>query len=165
MIDRFKLSDAEELYGFMNLPEIREFIPDRFENKNDLVNVLDWLIGNYSLEKDKVVRISLAIREKGSGDFIGWVTYGPLPYDEELKEIGFAIDPVYWNLGYATLAGEKFLEWVRNNVTEEAVYAEVDERNVKSQRVLEKLGFSKVKEDRIHRDKTEKNIWIYRWDG
>ncbi len=163
IIGELKLADADDLFAFMNLPEIMEFIPDRFEDKEELQEVLDWLIGNYRKAKSEIVRLTMAIRKKDGGDFVGWVSCGPLPYDEELKEIAYAIDPKYWNLGYATSATKRFLEWLRDNITTEDIYAEIDEKNVKSGRVLEKLKFVKIKEDKVHRDGFDKKVWIYRW--
>jgi len=164
VIDKFTPSDAEALYAFMNLPEIKEFIPDRLSDLDEAREILDWLIGNYDKESSETVRITLPIRHR-DGDLVGWVSYGPLPYDETLKELAYAIAPKYWNRGYATLAGRAFLDWLRANITSETIFGEVDAANWKSIKVVEKLNFAKIKQDEVRRDDSAKTVCIYKWNG
>ena len=63
------------------------------------------------------------------------------------------------------MVGKQFLEWIRDNITNEEIYAEIESRNVKSRRVVEKLEFSKIDEAKVCRDGTDKTIGIYKWDG
>jgi len=162
IINELKLEDLDYLYSFLNLKEIKEFLPDRYETKEELKHTLEWLINNYSKNKNEIIRISLGIRLKGQNKLIGWITYGPLPYDEKLKEIAYAIDPAYWNRGYATRAGKALLEWLSKNITDDDIFAEINPKNHSSRRVLEKLGMAKIKEDTWKKGKIVEDLWIYK---
>ncbi len=162
VISELTLDDLDHLYDFSNMKEIKKFLPDRYETKEELRRTLEWLIGNYSKSIHEIIRISLGIRLKKGNKFIGWVTYGPLPYEEKLKEIAYAIHPAYWNRGYATKAGKAFLKWLSENITNADIFAEVNPQNVGSIHVLEKLGMVKVKEDTRKKGVITENVWIYK---
>jgi len=164
IICELTLDDLDYLYGFSNLKEIKEFLPDRYDTKEELERTLEWLIGNYGKSRNEIIRISLGIRLKNGNELIGWITYGPLPYDEKLKEIAYAIHPAYWNKGYATIAGKAFLKWLSVNITDDEIFAEVNPKNRSSIRVLEKLGMVKIKEDTRKKGTTTQNVWIYKLD-
>ena len=162
IISELTLDDLDFLYDFLDMNEIKEFLPDRYETKEELERTLEWLIGNYGKSGNEIIRISLGIRLRKGDKLVGWVTYGPLPYDEKLKEIAYAIHPAYTNRGYATSAATVFINWLSANITDGDIYAEVNAQNHKSVRVLEKLGMVKIKEDiRTKGAKTE-NVWIYK---
>ncbi|MDH4211690.1 MAG: GNAT family N-acetyltransferase [candidate division WOR-3 bacterium] len=162
VISELTLDDLDYLYDFSNLKEIQEFLPDRYETREELRRTLEWLIGNYNKSVNEIIRISLGIRLKTENQLIGWVTYGPLPYDEKLKEIAYAIHPAYWNKGYATEAGRAFLKWLSENITDDDVFAEVNPQNRSSIRVLEKLGMVKIKEDTRKKGGITEGPWIYK---
>jgi len=161
-IDKFTLEDVDDLFALMNQPAIMRFIPDRYRTKRELRKTLKWLISNYSMKPNEITRLSLGIRLKETNELIGWVTYGPLPYDECLKEVAYAIDPAYWNQGFATAAGKAFLQWLLKNVADCDIYAQVNPENHQSIRVLEKLGMAKVKADRLIKDRKPGEVWLYR---
>ncbi|UCD06665.1 MAG: GNAT family N-acetyltransferase [candidate division WOR-3 bacterium] len=162
VISELTLDDLDYLYGFSNLKEIKEFLPDRYETKEELKRTLEWLIGNYSKSSNEIIRISLGIRLKAGNIMIGWITYGPLPYDEKLNEIAYAIHPAYWNKGYATMAGKAFLKWLSENTTNDEIFAEVNPQNHSSIRVLEKLGMVKIKEDIRKKAGITEKVLIYK---
>jgi ribosomal-protein-alanine N-acetyltransferase len=162
LINELTLDDLDYLYDLSNSKEIKEFLPDRYDTKDELKRTLEWLIGNYSKSKNEIIRISLGIRLKKENKLIGWITYGPLPYDEKLKEIAYAIHPAYWNKSYATTVGKSFLKWLYENITDDDIFAEVNPRNRSSIRVLEKLGMVKIKEDTRKKGAITENVWIYK---
>ncbi len=161
-IDKFSLDDVHDLFALMNQPAIMRFIPDRYRTKRELQKTLKWLISNYGMNPSEITRLSFGIRLKETNELIGWVTYGPLPYDERLKEIAYAIDPAYWNQGFATAAGKAFLQWLLKNVTDCNIYAQVNPENHRSIRVLAKLGMAKVKADGLLKDRKPGDVWLYR---
>lgn len=161
-IDQLKRDDVDDLFELMNAAVIREFIPDRYRTKKELQQILEWLLSNYSMKKNEIIRLSLGIRLKETKKLIGWITYGPLPYDERLKEIAYAIDPAYWNHGFTTAAGKAFLQWLFENVGTCDMYAQVNPRNHRSIRVLEKLRMVKIKEDVLKKDRKTEDVWIYK---
>ena len=162
VISKLTLDDLDYLYDFLNLKEIKEFIPDRYETKEELRRTLEWLIGNYGKSTNEIIRISLGIRLKEGKKLIGWVTYGPLPYDVKLKEIAYAIHPTYWNKGYATMAGKAFIKWLTENIADEDLFAQVNPKNYRSTHVLEKLGMVQVKKGMKKKGSITEELWIYK---
>ncbi|MFH2036331.1 MAG: hypothetical protein ABIJ45_08010 [Candidatus Zixiibacteriota bacterium] len=47
----------------MKSPEITRFISDRFEDKDELLDVLEWLIKNYDNDINNIIRLSFAIKQ------------------------------------------------------------------------------------------------------
>lgn len=161
-IDKFTPDDVDDLFVLMSHAAIMQFIPDRYRTKEELQQTLKWLISNYSMAPKKITRLSFGIRLKETKELIGWITYGPLPYDESLKEIAYASDPAYWNHGFATAAGKALLQWLSKNITDCDIYAQVNPENHRSIRVLEKLGMVKVKADALIKDRKPKEVWLYK---
>ena len=60
--------------------------------------------------------------------------------------VGYIINPIYWNQGFATEAMVGLISFARNELSLKHLSATCDERNIASRRVLEKCGF---KLDRI----------------
>ena len=114
----------------------------------ELRDVIAWLVGNYDLPTDQVIRITLGIHLAAEpAEPIGFVSYGPLPEDEEKREIAYAIHPEHWGNGHATEAAAVFLQWVRASFGPGPIYASVDPGNTGSLAVLGKIGFSPVPQE------------------
>jgi RimJ/RimL family protein N-acetyltransferase len=80
-----------------------------------------------------------AIEEKESGRFIGRA--GPwMPEGWPELEVGWAIDSARWGLGYATEAARAAVGWVHRELGAHSVVHFIEEANMRSIRVAEKLG-------------------------
>ena len=81
-----------------------------------------------------------AIRLKETGRLIGIVNF----FDEKdgACEIGYGIGSGYWNLGYATEAVHRFLEYLFREKGLKTVYASFFTGNDASRRVMEKCGMT-----------------------
>lgn len=160
-----QIGDTQYWFAFMQLPSIMEFLPDRFETLQDMREVLAWLIGNYDMNTDLVIRITLAIHPKGDNPGpIGLVSFGPLPEDNSRREIAFAVHPDWCGQGIATEAASALVAWIRVHVTGDSLFASVDGNNGASLRVLEKLQFERIAEhDEIYAASGTKNL-IFRLD-
>ena len=145
VLSEMRLEDAEHWYHFMNNPLICRFLSDRIESVSEMAGVLNWLVGNYSLKPECATRITLGIGLKpDTSRQIGWVTYGPLPEDEHLREIGYALEPCCWGKGIATEAARAFAQWIFHTFSTLTLVATVDTDNVASIRVLEKIGMQRL---------------------
>jgi [ribosomal protein S5]-alanine N-acetyltransferase len=88
----------------------------------------------------------MAVDELASGRFIGVCWLGPLGarWDAELGaghiELGYRYDRRYWGRGYATEAGEAMLRRGFEEMELPEIVAIVNEENIASDRVLNKLG-------------------------
>ncbi len=85
-----------------------------------------------------------ALIDKESHAFIGQC--GLLTQEVEGKteiEIGYHILPAYWGNGYATEASMAFRDFAFNNDVSPSLISVIDVRNLRSQRVAEKIGMQK----------------------
>lgn len=71
---------------------------------------------------------------------IGGACFKGTPNDNSEVEIGYKIEKNYQNLGYATEAINKLVEWAFEQPGVKNVIAETDNKNYASQRVLQKIG-------------------------
>lgn len=65
--------------------------------------------------------------------------------EEKITEIGFRLHQKYWGLGYATEAAKATLLYGFKTKKLPIIYAHTAIPNIRSQKVLKKLGFTKVK--------------------
>lgn len=144
-IQELIMEDSKSFFDLMNQPEVQEFIPDRFESIEELEECINWLISNYSEDKENIIRLTFSIKSKVNSKLIGWVSYGPLPSNEDLKEVAYVIHPQYWGNGYATSSLKVFINWLKCELKVNTLYAEVDCLNIRSINVLEKNGFLMLK--------------------
>ena len=86
---------------------------------------------------------------KESDRIIGSIDYKYVPKDGT-TEVGYGLNPAYWGNGYMTEALTAFLEFGKG-LGIKRVLADTEKSNIASQRVLQKCGFTFLKE--------EKNLW------
>jgi [ribosomal protein S5]-alanine N-acetyltransferase len=136
LLRRFRESDVEDALGYRDDPEFARFLPhvpqpftradaERFVATNmtepwdtlpTFAVVLErHVIGTVNLEIDPVTRVAM---------------------------IGYAIARAHWGRGLATEAARAVLEWgfAEHDLVE--MWASTDVANVRSRRVLEKLGMT-----------------------
>jgi RimJ/RimL family protein N-acetyltransferase len=83
-----------------------------------------------------------AAEERETGRFVGRIglQYHRLwPHD---PEVGWALDPAFWGLGYATEGGAAALEHAFDTLGFERVVSIVLPANVRSVRVMQRLGLA-----------------------
>ncbi len=142
-----RVQDAAYWFAFMNDPVIMRFLHERIVSLQEMNGIVSWLVDNYSRNTADIVRITLGIyRRSDELHPIGWVTCGPLPEDSSEKELGYALEPGQWGQGLAAEASREFLEWLKNSIGIQKIYATVDVRNSASIRVLEKLAMKECVE-------------------
>lgn len=83
------------------------------------------------------------IIELKNGKYIGDLCFKGLN-DDGSVEIGYGIIDDYQGKGYATEAVEAVVEWALKQSGVQQVEAETEQENKKSQRVLEKCGFTSL---------------------
>ena len=96
------------------------------------------VIASYILAKD-VFAIEL-IEEKKMIGTISIYNYGVRKYNK-VKQLGFSLNPNYWNKGYMTEAVKMVIDYLFNNTDCEILEVGHHSDNYKSKRVIEKCGF------------------------
>jgi [ribosomal protein S5]-alanine N-acetyltransferase len=150
----YKMEDADAIYEITSQPEVYEFLPD-FKTTRE--QRLDW-VTNYEIPLNKKfleavpnieeqTYLRLGIIEKETDRFIGFCMTGikeELP--EPNREIAYAISKDYRNRGYTTKAVKAFINYLFEETNVELLNAVALIRNVRSNRVIEKSGFTLVGE-------------------
>ena len=80
------------------------------------------------------------IYQNDSGDWVGDLCFKGLPENGH-PEIGYGIEPEFWNQGYTTEAVRAACQWAFQQPGVSAVEAETAPDNAASQAVLRKVGF------------------------
>lgn len=82
----------------------------------------------------------------GSSTSTRWITMilpmEALPY---YYDLGYRFTQKYWGKGYATEASAALMDYAFNKLKIPCVYALIEADNLKSRRVLEKIGFHEDK--------------------
>ena len=71
--------------------------------------------------------------------------------------IGYTLDDQYWNQGYGVEVVQGLLEWLTNQQFQ-VVFAHVYPENIRSRKLLEKLGFTQINTSKLYGDITYKKV-------
>ncbi|WP_088322159.1 GNAT family N-acetyltransferase [Ureibacillus manganicus] len=174
LLREFQVEDVDAIYEITNQPEVYEFLPDWKSTREQRFN---W-VTNYeipsnksfleavpNIEEQRYLRLGIVLKE--TGEFIGFCTTG---IKEELpapnREIAFGISKYHTNKGYTSLAVKGLIQFLFANTNVECLNAVALERNVGSNRVIQKNGFEFV--GQIEIDKELHNHYVLQkseWQG
>lgn len=145
VLRKFTLSDIEKTFLYSNEATRKQGIPNEvYATRKDAENNVKFIISKY---KENTLPFVLAIDLKETGEYIGHVSLS------EIKrgiEIGYAVCEKHQSKGYATEAVTVFTEWCKEKYNLDTVYGLIVPENTASKRVLEKAGFSFLKDDTGH---------------
>lgn len=82
-----------------------------------------------------------------TGEFVGCSGLKPYDVSRSLYELGFHLRPAFWGVGYATEAARAVIDCAFASRRPEALLAGHNPRNHASKRVLEKLGFTYLRDE------------------
>ncbi len=93
-----------------------------------------------------------AVEERASGQFIGFVGLSSPAFEAHFTpavEVGWRLAHESWGRGYATEGARASLAWARDNISPPRgeIVSFTTVRNVRSRRVMEKLGFTHHDDD------------------
>ncbi len=132
-------ADGDALFEILREPEVVRYIADgkpfTFEKVREF---LVWA-KNYELENGFC---RWKVCEKVSGEIIGSCGFARLPNMDEI-ELGYLFAPKYWGRGFATEITEAVTVYGFNKLGFREIIAMTDPENIASQKVLEKIGFTK----------------------
>lgn len=131
------LEDVDEFYRIYCNPAITYYMEDLFQDKEAelayMKSYIDQIYGFYGYGLWTVLA-------KETGQVIGRAGLS-VREGYELPELGYVIDVHYQKQGYAYEVCEAILQYAREELEFDKVQALIDERNVASLRLIEKLGF------------------------
>lgn len=134
ILRNYKLDDIEGVYDYFSNDEVaryEDFNPMTKEEVKDLV--IEW-----SLMDNRLVAV-LKDTQRVIGSIGYWI-------DENSKySIDYDFNPKFSNKGYATEAATKLLQYMFDELKISNIFADCDIENVNSYRLLERLGFYRIK--------------------
>jgi RimJ/RimL family protein N-acetyltransferase len=133
----FEESDAEEAFAWFSDPEVMRFIPRGADTTLDDTR---RRIAGYREHQARFGFSKWLILYRETGQAIGDSGLFHLP-DGKRIELGFRFARPYWGAGFAVEVGRAWLAWFDAHLAGEPLFADVHAENVRSQRVLAKLGF------------------------
>ncbi len=143
ILRNYRDEDIHDLYEFLSHEEVARyevFHPMSIVDVKDMLD--DW----------KTMDNRLVVELKAERKTIGCIGYfSDEDYDYSMD---FDFNPAYGKRGYATEAGEKLLNHIFTSTGVTKIYGDCDIRNEDSWRLLERLGFMRI---RIVEDVSYKN--------
>lgn len=133
------LGDLEECVEMDKDPGITRYIPGQWDSPEDYVAFLRERIGR---EYPPGLGYWSIFSKNAPDDFLGWVHLLPVEGDGQAAEIGWRLKRTAWGRGYAAEAACAVLDHAFGTVGAERVIAETHVDNVRSKKLIEKLGLT-----------------------
>ena len=140
ILRKFIPQDAQDFYNLNNDPEALKFTVDLPFSS---VMEAEAFLKNYNAyEKYGIGRWAVIL--KSNLEFIGFcgLKYHP---DKDIVEIGYRLSKNFWGQGFATEAARASIQYGFKKLGYERIFAHAHQKNIASQRVLEKIGMTKCK--------------------
>ncbi len=139
LIRKLEILDREDFFKYRSLPEVYEyqsFIPKSISAVDDFISHIP------STPNRPNTWFQLAIVKKDEGMLIGDIGIHFLE-DNAQVEVGYTLAPSYQGQGYAIEALKAVISYLFFNLAKHRITASVDPNNLKSIKLLEKLGMRK----------------------
>ena len=140
LLRQWKDSDYEPFAQITSNPEVMRYFPKTLDRQqsDELANRIKYLIG---IKGWGVWAVELL----ETHEFIGCIGLHPQPSKFEFSpciEIGWRLDPKFWNKGYATEGAEACLRFAFEELGFQEIVAFTAKDNLVSQKVMKKIGMS-----------------------
>jgi ribosomal-protein-alanine N-acetyltransferase len=133
---------ADHLFKTLQDPNIYKFIPEKPPvSKLELKKRYRQLAKRKSPSQNEIW-LNWALKLIAKKEYIG--TIQATIYEDNSANIAYVIASKYWHQGLAYEACKQLLKLLVTDYKIKKVKAEVDRDNLKSQRLLEKMGFRKI---------------------
>lgn len=138
-------ADDVPLYAAMNAdPDVMKYFP-RLQTEEESAQFV-------AAQSTKIAELGyglFAVELKQNADFIGFIGLSVASFDADFTpctEIGWRLRKEFWNQGYATEGARACLEFGFKNLQLEQIYSFTATLNQPSERVMQKIGMSKIGE-------------------
>ena len=153
---RFVLNDAQAMFdNWASDPEVTKYLTwDTHPN----VEVTKQIVKEWVKQYDDPKTVRFAITLKDSGELIGGIDV--VKYVDSVPEIGYCLSKKYWNKGYMSEACKALVDYLFS-LGHKKIMIRAETRNIASNRVIIKCGFSFVKNVKKLVDNRELDINCY----
>ena len=153
---QYTLYDAGFVLELLNTPQWMANIGDR--GVRTIKDAETYIEEKYLTQYAELGFGSYVFMLKGNDVILGTCGLYKRP-DLDHCDIGFALLPKYENMGYAFEASSALMNYAQNDLGLETIYGIRLPVNIKSRRLLEKLGLQVV--DRIHIEDDPQELLLY----
>lgn len=145
LIRELQPTDVEGMFDLDSNPEVHQYLGKHpVQSREETLGVIDFIRQQYI---DNGIGRWVMI-DKETNDFIGWTGF---KYVTDLTnnhinyyDLGYRLRQKYWGKGIATEAAIACLEYGFNQLGFQEVFAMADCENDGSNKILAKLGFSRI---------------------
>lgn len=137
LLRTFQSGDVEDSLAYRNDAEFVRYLP-HISHPFTRADAITFVHTNMTLRADDSATFAVTL----NGTVIGTVNL-ELELPKRRAMLGYALGRKWWNRGFATEAARALLAWGPTVYDLGQFWASTDLRNVASQRVLEKLGFTR----------------------
>ena len=132
--------DADQLYNIVKQDEVMRYLPEDVMSLAEVKGIIDWLGKCYRENRpDHIIKFTVAIVWKKTGEVIGWIGLGPLDFSPFEIELYYGLSSAYWGQGIATEASRAMLKYGFEIIGLKRIVSVTKAENVGSVKVIEKL--------------------------
>ena len=144
LLRELQLDDAGEIFRLRSNKDVNDLIGRQSAVTIDDARDFIQMIQTRSANGESVM---WAITLAGDPKLIGTVLYWNIELEKNKAELGYELLPEYWGKGIMTEAVKKVIEFGFKELQFKTIMADPNERNDKSIRLLETLGFKLMGKD------------------
>ncbi len=133
----FQVGDVDDALAYRNDTEFARFLP-HIPQPFTRADAEAFVAVNTSEPWDRSPTFAVVL----GGRVIGTVNF-EVNRDERVAMLGYAIGRVWWGQGFATEAARAAMAWAVETFDLVRIWASTDPGNVRSMRVMEKLGMAR----------------------
>jgi RimJ/RimL family protein N-acetyltransferase len=139
VLRRLTEDDADNLFDLDSDPAVMEFLTGGVASAREFIveKALPRFLEYYGRHDDFGFWAAI---EKASDNFMGWFHFRPYKENPEDAELGYRLKKAYWGHGYATEGSTALIEKGFRVLGVPKVVATTMSVNVRSRRVMEKVG-------------------------
>ena len=159
ILRQWREADFEPFAAMCSDPKVMEYFPKILSREET-----HEMVGRIQKHFDAHNFGLYACEEKKSDSFIGFVGLQHVPFEAQFTpavEIGWRIASNYWNQGFATEAALAILDFAAHSLQLPEILALTYKGNMKSRRVMEKLGMTyNASDDFLNPHPAIKGTWL-----
>ncbi|MDN4492709.1 GNAT family N-acetyltransferase [Ureibacillus aquaedulcis] len=131
LIRKFIIDDVEEVYEYSSNPLVMKYIPEGVMTEEETRNFILENIG------DNAKKFAVILKDENR--LIGHLEFFKY-FGNHTYEIGWVLNPNYYNQGFATEAAHTVLDYGFSRLKLHRIIATCQPENIASYRIMEKIG-------------------------
>ncbi len=142
---QFTLEDGPLIYDLNSDPAVIRYVHEPIFTQQQAAKIVATIIVP---QYQKYHHGRWAVHLKENSEFIGWCGLKRIP-KRNFPDLGYRFFKKHWGKGYATEAAKRIIEYGFEVLQLPGIFAAAHIENIASQKVLEKCGFTFLKEEVI----------------